>query len=181
MGLPKLADSGCPPEQPLAHLGQLQGGAGLGCFTSGSYSYYSGSRKCEFRQREKGRVTAEPELSRSARPRGVLAARRSCLSHVGPTLLTGVVLFPKTGYYWWAFRRLRDSPGRPGFPLPLGRGPFLPPAYRVPAKEARCRRRVTLVASGSFRLSLSAAAAESDHTPASWMTLCSETFSVHQS
>ncbi|VCW90911.1 unnamed protein product, partial [Gulo gulo] len=63
-------------------------GAGLARFTSGSHSYDTGSRKCEFRQREKGRVAVEPGLSRSAGARRVLAAHRSCPSHVGPTLLT---------------------------------------------------------------------------------------------
>lgn len=39
-------------------------------------------------QPEKGRATAEPELSPSAGVRGALGTRRSRPSHVGPTLLT---------------------------------------------------------------------------------------------
>lgn len=54
--------------------------------------------------------------------------------HVGSILLTGVALFPedrKTGYHRWAFCRLLDSPGRPGFLLLLGPNQFLPPASRA--------------------------------------------------
>lgn len=137
-------------------------GAGLVCFTSGSHSYDTGSRKCGFRQRDKGRVLG---LSRNARVRGVLEARRSCPFHVGPTLLTGVVFFPKTGYYWWAFRRLRHSLGRPCFPLLLGPGSFLPPA---------CRARLGPMQEPGYLGAVSAppaAVAESDHTLASWVTL----------
>lgn len=50
--------------------------------------YDTGSRKWEFRPREKGRATAESGLSRSAGARGALAACLSRPSHLGPILLT---------------------------------------------------------------------------------------------
>lgn len=110
-------------------------GRGIACFTSGSHSYDTGSRKLEFQPREKGRATTEFGLSRSDGTRGL--ARCSRPSHVGLILLTGVVLLPedrKTGYHWWAFRRLLGSPGHPGFLLLLGPVVFLRLASRASAQ-----------------------------------------------
>lgn len=85
-----------------------------------------------------------------------------------------MALFPedrKTGYHRWAFRRLLDSPGRPGFLLLLGPGPFLPPAPRALAQAGLMLDPDYFGGELDRSACPSSAAAEFDHAPSSWMTL----------